>query len=115
MYTVKLDQHTAVLAHQIKARMLYVIAEHGGMFVKVGITKDSASLARRLTNLQTGNPRKLSIVHTVTFTGDGMAYSVEQLTLNLYGTLGTRLGDSEWTSSSVHDIVSTINILVEGD
>lgn len=113
MVTIKLDPTTKILAHQIKARVLYVIAEHGSTFVKVGITKDSASLARRLTNLQTGNPRKLSIAHVVTFTGDGMAYSVEQRTLAFYALLGTRLGDSEWTCARVDEVINTISIIVE--
>ncbi len=68
-------------AHQLKARILYLLSEAGGSNVKVGVTLNQQSLGRRVTNLQAGNSRKLSVAATYTFNVDGQAYSVEQATL----------------------------------
>src|SRR5258706_16304293 len=71
---------------ELQARIVYIIAEvgSGGRMYKVGISKNFNSLGRRLQNLQTGNPRQLSIIHTFEYQADGEAYKIEQETIKAF-------------------------------
>ena len=77
-----------------EARLLYAIAETDQPTLKIGITKDQRTLARRLTVLNTGNPRRLIVRLVIEFTQDDHAYQVEQLLLRMYA--DNRVEDSEW-------------------
>jgi T5orf172 domain len=70
---------------------VYVIAEEGNdSLVKVGISK---SATKRLTGLQTGNPRKLTILHVVSVASVSAAYALE---MAVHDRLGKWRLNGEW-------------------
>ena len=70
----------AIKQIELDARIVYIIEEAGTNNFKVGISKSYQSLGRRLSNLQSGNPRLLTIVHTSDYALDGEAYGAEIMT-----------------------------------
>ncbi len=103
-----MEAYQVIKAHQASARIMYLIQESATSNFKVGVTKDMHSLGRRLTNLQAGNPRELSIAHTWEFEADGEAYKLEQGML-LYFSDDT---SGEWIMNSEGwHLIATANIL----
>lgn len=87
-----------------QARIVYLIQEVGSRFTKVGVTKNRASLERRLVNLQQGNPRELVVFDTWTFKEDGEAYNREQEILRglkQYRSMPT----SEWLNMYPNEVI----------
>ena len=94
-------------AIQSGARIVYIISENDTGMHKVGITKNPNSLGRRLSNLQSGNPRKLNITAVYHFTEDGQAYAMEQNVLKAFSFNNLGLHD-EWFQVSAYQLMKYI-------
>lgn len=97
------DQHPSGTIHEQRAHICYLIWEVDSRLTKVGVTKSSKSLERRLDNLQQGNGRELDIAHTWYFTEDGRAFELEQSLLNSLQEHRVH-PTSEWLKLTPHEI-----------
>jgi|GEM_PF-4458857 hypothetical protein len=83
-----------------KIARTYIISEKGTQFRKIGVSVD---VRKRLSDLQTGNPRKLNVIHV--FPGN-VERSIHAI---LEGYSGVAKGEwFELTDSEVSVIVDTI-------
>lgn len=115
----KLTCQEAITAAEAAAELTYIIVEENDdeWMVKVGCTRNEKTLKRRLTNLNTGNPRRLHI-YAVFYRGDNNCpslmceqyrntmggYWLEQGMLR--GALARyRVGDSEWVKGVSPDAI----------
>lgn len=98
-------QNTGCRLSEWQARIVYLIQEHGDTpMTKIGVTKSDHSLDRRLSNLQQGNGRPLSISYTYRFSEDGEAYALEQSLLKALAVHRT-YPESEWVRLTPAQIV----------
>lgn len=75
--------------------VVYVVAEDGGDFVKIGISKDAA---KRVKEIQGGNPRPLRVAFTTHGTDRAIAEQIEFRTHHL---LRDHRHEGEWFRCSV--------------
>lgn len=94
-----------------QARICYVIAEEGTGYRKIGITKDSVSLTRRLQNLQQGNPRKLSLEYRWEFQKPYEAFNLETSLLVNFN--GSRT-ETEWVQAELATIIGYATEVLNG-
>ena len=89
------------------ARIVYVMCEEEGM-IKIGISKHYQSLGRRLSNLQAGNPRKLSILFTKEYENDGEAYAAEQSAIKAFAFYNYGMATPEWFDVRLTELTAFI-------
>ena len=82
---------------------IYVISEEASPYLKIGVTTD---IERRLSGLQTGNPRKLFVADLVEFECERHAYFVESA---VHSRLAGRKKQGEWFDVPVEQVTEAIN------
>ena len=92
---------------EAQARIVYIVGESSTGLLKVGISKNANSLARRLQNLQTGNPRELKILTTFNYGQEGLAYSVEQDTIKAFSMYQYGLA-GDWFDTTIQALTAYI-------
>ena len=82
--------------------LLYIIREGNSMNYKVGVSNDEESLRRRLSNLQGGNWRKLTVMHTSPVSNMNLAEQDAHNTLR--GKRKKAEGGTEWFEAPIETI-----------